>query len=111
MPFSVSYSGSKYMHRRGQARVSGTVEISDDQVYAWHAQLEAAKQERLEAQIAAMPSECGECGEMKAKSGDYMCADCRVRIDQEMAEEEERLRWDQIREASMQKGYNDAIRS
>lgn len=104
MPFTVQ--GSKYMYRKGRAYVSIT--ISDEQVYSWYEELEAAKRQ---AEIEAFVLTCSECELIPAVPEDYLCATCRVNADyraeqaQLQAEED---RWEHMRQEAMQEAYNRA---
>lgn len=100
MPFSVS----KYISRMSGGR-SHTFTITDEQVYAWHAQLEAAK-------VMPIPVTCTECDETVARN-DYLCLDCRVRFEltsKRKAEEQHEVQvLEDMRLKAMEDGYRQAV--
>lgn len=102
MPFRKPWSASKFAHTKGvTVRMNGHVYISDEEVYRWHAELEAEKAAKNQAWLASQPIGCSECNVGVALEDDYLCQHCRD-LNDELRNEQSNQ--DLIREA-MERGY------
>jgi hypothetical protein len=107
VPFTVTGSTRVYRHQviSSGKTVHVEIEISDAQVYAWHAQLEAEREARLREDATSI---CSDCESRPSQDGDYLCKECRDLLDyvppEPVIDELEKLRLE-----AMEEGYRSAI--